>query len=100
MYFVSECTTKSAPSCSGRVATGEAKVESTTTSRTPRPCASADSAAMSDSRMIGFAGVSIHSIFVSGRMAAATIAGSDVSVVVTSIPQRGRLSRTSSAVPT
>jgi len=50
--------------------------------------------------MIGLAGVSIHSIFVSGRIASATICVSDVSTGVTAIPKRGRLSRTSSAVPT
>jgi hypothetical protein len=83
-YLVSECTTKSAPSSSGRVATGVAKVESTTTSRTPAWRASPASAAMSPRRMIGLAGVSSHSILVCGRMAAATWPASEVSTGVTS----------------
>ena len=41
MYFVVECTTRSAPSASGFASAGEAKVLSTTT-RTPRSCASSD----------------------------------------------------------
>ena len=46
MYLVSECTTKSAPSCSGRVAMGVAKVESTASS-TPWRRAMSATAAMS-----------------------------------------------------
>lgn len=85
MYLVSECTTKSAPSANGWVAMGVAKVESTANA-TPWASAMAATAAMSVRRRVGFAGVSIQSMRVSGRIAASTAARSLVSTGVVSIP--------------
>ena len=98
MYLVSECTTKSAPSSKGRVASGVAKVESTARRR-PFAWARFAKAAMSDRRVIGLAGLSIHSNLVSGRRAAVTAAGLELSTAVTAMPSRGRVVRASSAVP-
>ena len=67
-YFVTLCTTASAPSASGRCSAGVAKVLSTTT-RAPCSCAAALTAAMSTIFSIGFDGVSIHTSVVSGVIA-------------------------------
>ena len=57
---------------------GLANVLSTMT-LTPRPCASAEAAARSVSRMTGFVGVSMNSIRVSGRIACSMSTSEDVS---------------------
>ena len=82
MYFVTLCTTTSAPRDSGCCSAGEANVLSTTT-RTPAAWASADTAAMSTIFSSGLEGVSIQTNRVRGRIAAAR-------------PRRGRSGRTSS----
>ncbi len=86
-YLVAECTTRSAPSSSGRVSTGVATVLSTAT-RTPAEWASSQTAARSVISHIGLAGVSTHNSRVRpGRIAACTAARSEVSVNSTSRPQ-------------
>ena len=74
-YLVAECMTTSAPRSSGDWHQGVAKVLSTTINR-PRDLANRDRAAMSASFISGLVGVSTHSIFVSGRIAASTAARS------------------------
>jgi hypothetical protein len=72
MYFVVECTTRSAPSAIGCCQTGLRKVLSTATSA-PAPRAAAATAAMSVMRNSGLLGVSIHTSrgFVSSARASA-----------------------------
>lgn len=82
----------------GRVAIGDAKVESTTSSAHP-PCATSATAAMSVRRSVGLQGVSTHTSLVSGRIAAATAAGSLASTAVAVIPNRGSVACISSATP-
>ena len=71
MYLVAECITISAPSSSGRVSAGVAKVLSTPRS-TPCRMAIWAQAAISVIDISGLPGVSIHSILVFGVMAAST----------------------------
>ena len=78
MYFVVECTTRSAPSASGLARAGEAKVLSTATT-TPRACASSASGAMSAIAVVGLLIVSSQSSRVRSPIAASTAAASVVS---------------------
>ena len=80
------------------MATGVAKVESTANSA-PASWAMAATALRSVSRMIGLAGVSAHTSAVGTSSAARSAARSEVSTSATSTPMRGRVLRTSSAVP-
>ena len=70
-YLVVEWITMSAPRVSGCWRYGDAKVLSTT-SRAPASWATPASASMSAIPSNGLVGVSIHTILVSGRMAART----------------------------
>ena len=98
MYFVTLCTTTSAPRASGRCSAGEANVLSTTT-RTPAAWASADTAAMSTIFSSGLEGVSIQTKRVRGRSAAANASRSVRSHVVTSSPHGPNTSVSSRYVP-
>ena len=82
----------------GRVAMGDAKVESTASSE-PASCAMSAIAAISHSRKIGLAGVSIHTKRVFEETAFSTFGRYDVSIGTTLTPNRGRDCRASSAVP-
>ena len=82
----------------GRVTTGDAKVESTAR-RTPCALQIPAIASMSARRMIGLMGVSINMSRVLSRIAASTWLTSLVSTGVTSMPKRGKVWRTSSALP-
>ena len=73
MYFVTLCTTASAPSASGRCSAGVANVLSTTT-RAPAAWAVAATAPMSTIFSIGFDGVSIQTSFVIGPSASTSAA--------------------------
>ncbi len=73
MYFVTEWTTRSAPSASGLHRYGEANVLSTTTG-TPRSWAASAMAAMSAISVVGLAMVSSHTSRVFGPMASITAA--------------------------
>ena len=80
MYFVTLCTTASAPSSSGRWSTGVANVLSTTT-RAPASCAIAATAGRSTILSIGFDGVSTHTSLVLGRIAVRSAVASAMSTV-------------------
>jgi hypothetical protein len=86
MYFVTLCTTTSAPSSNGCCKAGDANVLSTTT-RAPEACASAATASMSTTLSIGFDGVSTQTKRVVGRIASARASASARSQVVSSSPQ-------------
>ena len=90
-YFVTECSTMSAPHASGRCTGAGANVLSTTT-RMPSPTVRF-TPAISVTFMSGFVGVSKYTIFVFGLTAAATASRSDVSTGVTSMPNFGMTSR-------
>jgi hypothetical protein len=98
MYFVTLCTTTSAPSSRGRWSAGVANVLSTTT-RTPAACAVAAAAARSTIRSHGFVGVSTHTYLVVSRIAPASASGSVRSHTVTCRPQGSRTFVISRCVP-
>ncbi|MNI62854.1 hypothetical protein D3C73_1181890 [compost metagenome] len=91
-YLVAECSTRSAPSSSGRCSIGEAKVLSTTTIR-PWRLAMAATAAMSTIFSIGLVGVSIHTIFVFDVIDASNAARSVRSTKLKSSPAVRRRTR-------
>ena len=78
MYLVVDSKVMSAPRSSGRCSTGVRNVLSTAT-LIPALCATLTIAAMSVSLSVGFAGVSMKTSCVLGRIACATASGSDVS---------------------
>ena len=77
--------TMSAPRSIGRTLNGELNVLSTESSA-PAPCASFAAASMSVTLSVGFAGVSMCTSFVFGRIASAMFFGSDVSTIDVSMP--------------
>ena len=85
MYFVTLCTTTSAPRANGCWSAGDANVLSTTTCA-PDACASAATASMSTTLSNGFDGVSTHTNRVCGRIASARASASARSHVVSSSP--------------
>ena len=80
-YFVELCTTRSAPSSSGRCSTGLAKVLSTATSA-PAPCTSSLTASRSTMRRSGLVGDSSQTRRVRSVIAAAIASGSVGSTAV------------------
>ena len=86
MYFVTLCTTASAPSTSGRCRAGVANVLSTTT-RAPCSWVTAHTAPMSTIFSSGFDGVSIQTSFVAGVSAADSASRSPRSTVENARPQ-------------
>ncbi len=84
-YFVTLCTTMSAPNSNGCWKTGVANVLSTTTSAL-RACASLLTAAMSVISKRGLVGDSIQTSRVFGVIAASTAARSPVSICLITTP--------------
>ena len=98
MYFVTLCTTTSAPSASGRCAAGVANVLSTTTFAPPA-CAAEDTASMSTILSVGLDGVSTQTNRVSARTASRTDAGSVRSQVSNASPHGPSTFESSRYVP-
>ena len=97
-YFVVECTTKSAPACSGCCRAGVAQVPSTA-HNAPAACAICATRSMSTILSRGLEGVSSHSKRVLGRSAACIFAGSPMSTRSTCNPHGCITSRSRRATP-
>ena len=97
-YLVVECMTRSTPRSSGRCRSGVAHVLSQHEIAPPSRAMPA-SASMSEMRMSGFDGVSIHTRRVFGRMAARTASRSVMSTKVASMPRSANESRRRTPVP-
>jgi hypothetical protein len=89
-YLVAEWITRSAPIFSGRCRAGVQK-QLSTTSKAPPPCATCANAAMSNTSVSGFEGVSMNTSLVFGRIAARKPSSAPWSTKLVSMPKRGRM---------